>query len=605
MESYKIMVYIKAVPQSFFRKINSQPSDVGKTYPAAFCLGGETMGSIKLSAKSFNRSIYLPIITLAGIGAWLYMLIREFYLTIPYRFESGAFPQLEGLKVSQNTAFYMFILFLFISYEFISKARLVDAEEILLTSVKKRKSVYSGQIIFLVLINFVVFVMAAVYNIIALKYFPLDRPNVILYVLSVTFVTYFLNCTASIMIGAALALRFNRIAGYSIIIVFSLLVSPLAESMASAACVMGGINLYPILNLFEFYLKNSRYTPNTVFWYPNLPYRFALPLVWIFISTIVSVPKLFPFVQIKKASKTAVYSALAAVIAVSSAVAFIPSSQVERNEDPSQGDFHHSYYYSKKEAPQKEKEADFYAVKYDVSMKVRNRLHMNVNIEVDNENLGEYNFTLYHGYKIKKITDGNGKKLKYSRETDYVTVYADEATKNIKFVYSGYSPVFYSNVQGLSLPGDFPYYPMPGWGNVFKPLILKNEVDFTVKIDAPYKDIFTNLKSDGNNVYSGRSNAMTFVRGFVEEYNIDSVTFVQSYLLGCKTEFYLNEAYQEMRAVEKKLNSDYTLDGKKVIVVSAQNQNGRSSIASDHIISSNYISSTEYEQNLKELARGE
>ena len=192
--------------------------------------------------------------------------------------------------------------------------------------------------------------------------------------------------------------------------------------------------------------------------------------------------------------------------------------------------------------------------------------------------------------------------------SDCITVYSKGETKYIEFVYSGYSPVFYSNMQGVSLPGDFAYYPVPGWHFIYdienqnlNSVMLENDVDFSVIVDAPYSDIFCNLDSCGKNEYKGRSNALTFVRGFVKQYDFGSVSFVQSYLNGCKTNYYLEKSFSEMKNAEKELNSSYTIEGKKILLVSAENQNIRSALASDHIIMRRQLDSDSYIEELKNL----
>ena len=115
-------------------------------------------------------------------------------------------------------------------------------------------------------------------------------------------------------------------------------------------------------------------------------------------------------------------------------------------------------------------------------------------------------------------------------------------------------------------------------------------------------DIFCNLDSCGKNEYRGRSNALTFVRGFVKQYDMGSVSVVQSYLNGCKTEYYLSKTIAEMKDAEKELNSSYTMDGKKILLVSAENQNNSGALASDHIIMRKQIDSSSYMTELENLA---
>ena len=565
------------------------------------------MSNIRLSGKLFFKSIFLPIITFSGIGALFALLIKKFIYETAYRYDSGYLSQLTQVAASQKYAFYFFILFLFISYEFVSKARLADAEETILAVEHKRVNFYRGQILFLFIIDFIVSLFVMGLTVFALKYFFIATRDTVVYTVLLIFLTYFLNCGAAICFGAAIALRLKRVAGYAVLLIVAVLASPIAQVTASTFSAFG-INIYYILNFFEFFLPNYSFTPNFVFWEPILPYRWALALLWIAASLLLSGEKLF-YLPERRAGKKIFTVAMAAIVAVTALTVAIPTSSVEKNEDTTQGDFHDCYYYIMKEKPQKEKKADFSALKYDISMKIRNRLHMDVKVTVDKNNLESYDFTLYHGYKLRKVTDDKGEKLRYDRKNDSITVYSSGDTEYIEFVYSGYSPVFYSNMQGVSLPGDFAYYPIPGWHFVYdvenqnlNSVMLENDVDFSVRVDAPYSDIFCNLDSCGKNEYRGRSNALTFVRGFVKQYDMGSVSVVQSYLNGCKTEYYLSKTIAEMKDAEKELNSSYTMDGKKILLVSAENQNNSGALASDHIIMRKQIDSSSYMTELENLA---
>ena len=56
-----------------------------------------------------------------------------------------------------------------------------------------------------------------------------------------------------------------------------------------------------------------------------------------------------------------------------------------------------------------------------------------------------------------------------------------------------------------------------------------------------------------------------------------------------------------MKNAEKELNSSYTIEGKKILLVSAENQNIRSALASDHIIMRRQLDSDSYIEELKNL----
>lgn len=96
----------------------------------------------------------------------------------------------------------------------------------------------------------------------------------------------------------------------------------------------------------------------------------------------------------------------------------------------------------------------FEVERYDLKIDIDRQLEVEANIFVDKSDLDEYDFTLYHGYKIDKVTDKNGKELKFKQDGDYFTVENnDEGLSEICISYAGSAPRFFSNSQGTSLPG--------------------------------------------------------------------------------------------------------------------------------------------------------
>lgn len=106
------------------------------------------MSNIRLSGKLFFKSVFLPIITFFGVGVLFALLIKKFIYETTYRYDSGYLSQLTQVTASQKYAFYFFILFLFLSYEFISKAKLANAEETIFAAVAGAGARGEGVVVF-------------------------------------------------------------------------------------------------------------------------------------------------------------------------------------------------------------------------------------------------------------------------------------------------------------------------------------------------------------------------------------------------------------------------------------------------------------------------
>ena len=157
-------------------------------------------------------------------------------------------------------------------------------------------------------------------------------------------------------------------------------------------------------------------------------------------------------------------------------------------------------------------------------------------VSLSKRKLESYEFTLYHGYIVSKITDVNGNDLRFTQESDYITVYnnSDTPLDKITMYYSGSGQRYFSNVQGISLPGYFPYYPQSGFKEIFDTDIggfnkytEKNDFDFNIVVNCP-KKVYCNL-SDTDTTLLRESLMITLVSGFYDSYDWNGVGNVFQY----------------------------------------------------------------------------
>ena len=109
----------------------------------------------------------------------------------------------------------------------------------------------------------------------------------------------------------------------------------------------------------------------------------------------------------------------------------------------------------------------FNVKKYDMKLEIKRLLKVDAILYLKENDCNEYDFTLYHGYKIIKIYDLDDNELAYERDGDYISIYSENELNAIKISYVGMSKVFYSDYQGVFLPAYFAYYPIPGKRNLF------------------------------------------------------------------------------------------------------------------------------------------
>lgn len=203
-------------------------------------------------------------------------------------------------------------------------------------------------------------------------------------------------------------------------------------------------------------------------------------------------------------------------------------------------------YYENNE--QLSETADFRVDSYDLEFNFRNDLNAIATIKTDNYK-NEYKFTLYHGYKISKITDGNNNELDFTRDSDYLTINNTSKSKLIKIYYHGSCDKYYNNYLSAFLPGNFAFYPIPGFNEMyskysysgFNNLSLPYETDFNVTVHS-LKKVQCNLESVTNNEFKGKSDSLTLLSGFIDCVTVDKTQIYYPYF---------NDAYNSDTINEK------------------------------------------------------
>ncbi|MBS7359387.1 MAG: hypothetical protein KIG53_02145, partial [Oscillospiraceae bacterium] len=280
-----------------------------------------------------------------------------------------------------------------------------------------------------------------------------------------------------------------------------------------------------------------------------------------------------------------------------------PVSKVTLSNNPFNGFASDQYYYSSENTEHKDQPAEFKVDKYKLSLSVDRQLNGVAELYLSNISSSELIFTLYHGYSVTDVFDENNNKLKYDRVSDYITVYFKTVPQKITVKYSGYGDRFYSNSQGISLPGYFPFYPQAGFKNLYNSQEMgfdkykKNPKSFfEVSVKSSQK-VFCNLPEVSFNSFSGEADSVTLVSGFYETARINGVDVVYPYLFLTKN-YTQNSVIKE---VEDFINRHEELNKiKKIIVVANVNNTSpyeRMTVYEDYITCTNTIDFSErYEE---------
>lgn len=482
-----------------------------------------------------------------------------------------------------------FVLFLFISYEFFSRARRVNFFECARATKGGAVSLALNQFFVLELLSLLFTAVVMVFTLVEYSIQGITDPAFVLFSLRVMLFYFFCTDTIAVLIALLLSFVDNNITAYILLAVAAILFSPFLIAVPEAIwAATESIYLFDITDMFEIF-PNDYSIMTYGYIVPLNKHNYALLLFWV--SLLIA---LIAYVMLKNRKKQKrIICVTAAALAVVCLVSFnMPYSEASRNfADPQKGYMANAWYYEfcnpLYEHMQYNEPADFNITSMDIDLKVKNQLKAEVTLKVDNSSLDEYKFTLSHFYKVKSIKNAEGNELDFSREGDYLTVYNSGNNDTLSFTYSGASYVYYSNTQGIYLPAGFAFYPINGFHYVhdmtnqgsIRPHLSKS-IPITLSMDYN-NEVFSNLSQLGDGEFSGVSDGITIVSGFYKEMEFDGCRVIYRYLANEDTH---EEAIQCLKATIA--NNREKLEGKTIITstVNGNSADDRVYEASDHIV---------------------
>ena len=392
------------------------------------------------------------------------------------------------------------------------------------------------------------------------------------HIFSVLFLYVFLGGIIPILLGVFFAQKTKRIVSYALMALIIFLVSSTSDF------IPGGLSQVTKINFWESKYFLAYILPNDLEWYINHDYgmyaeiyRWNLIIFWISLLSFL----FFKLFQIKKTALKAVLLSLTLLISTFNLVGyFYGGSHIEKGAQLDSISMSDYLFYTENE--QKNQDPDFEVTSYDMDLSIYRQLDAEVSMTLSDTGLEYYNFTLYHGYNVLKITDIEGNALKYNREGDYVTVIGNGNLQLINIKYSGYSPILYSNYQACSLPGFFAYYPIPGFYKItgdyttYNPIEIKSETEFNIRVDSA-RQFYSNLDEVKNekNCFVGVTSYPTLFSGFYKSnssdiYKIYAIT-VKGWGLSEIDEEYIDEIQKYINELNN--NSSNKLNLKEYTII--------------------------------------
>lgn len=476
------------------------------------------------------------------------------------------------LKNSIKLCLLSFVILCFTSYEFFYLYKRCYIDEALYSHKNGKTRILTSTVTVLLFIPALEFFSAFVFNFVIFLSSGMNDYSYLYHIFSVLFLYVFLGGIIPILLGVFFAQKTKRIVSYALMALIIFLVSSTSDF------IPGGLSQVTKINFWESKYFLAYILPNDLEWYMNHDYgmyaeiyRWNLIIFWISLLSFL----FFKLCQIKKTALKAVLLSLTLLISTFNLVGyFYGGSHIEKGAQLDSISMSDYLFYTENE--QKNQDPDFEVTSYDMDLSIYRQLDAEVSMTLSDTGLEYYNFTLYHGYNVLKITDIEGNALKYNREGDYVTVIGNGNLQLINIKYSGYSPILYSNYQACSLPGFFAYYPIPGFYKItgdyttYNPIEIKSETEFNIRVDSA-RQFYSNLDEVKNekNCFVGVTSYPTLFSGFYKSnssdiYKIYAIT-VKGWGLSKIDEEYIDEIQKYINELNN--NSSNKLNLKEYTII--------------------------------------
>lgn len=467
----------------------------------------------------------------------------------------------------------LFLLELYLSYEFLHAVRHSGLEEAVSTIPQGKPRLYAAPLAVLLCLTAVFFLVTE--TACALLGLVAQAPGMYFsHTLAVNTLNILAAGALAVLTGGLLALCCKRLPAYGLLALLGFWMLPVSDLVPGILNDSYHINIWPAKALFSWVLP-----PNTT-WSIDYQYgisceawRWDLVGLWLFLVLTALVWRLLRGKGRRIAGSVCLACSAGCLVLFAQGDSLIdltlsPTSVFRADA---------AYYFQN--SP-REEEPSFRVASYQMDLRIRRGLLGKVTMKLEGPPLSQYPFTLYHGYQVAKVTDETGDALPFTREGDYLTVTPHRRLSSVTVEYRGSSSMFYSGSQGVCLPGGFPYYPWAGYRKIFyaEPDDGIGLSSFIPRTDLPQSD-FTVTVTGGKNLqaslpevdgtYQGTANGFSLMGGLLESEESGPYRLVTSPLAPpwCQvTEEWLDQLQAAITQEEKKRGlspaiqlSDYVL----------------------------------------------
>lgn len=346
----------------------------------------------------FKSVLKLFLRTKALVGFYgAFLLFVLFFAARQFMSDPGIDGILGACTAPLSFSIFAFVLFAFIAYEFGCFCKRYSFEECLRSTHNGYQKFIMVQGLWLLVLVFVFLLLMLIWNLLLCVRYDIWRTDYIVQMFLNVLLSFFLIPCFGALFGFTASKSVKRINAYLLLVLFTLLCSPLANRLGNIIYEFG-INIYPFLNIFDLFPPALNWRPVAAFGHSVLPYRWVLTGFWALLSLGLL------FWKMSEKRRRIRFSGILVSLgfgALCFSLFLQPASKLLlASDDPKASIMADWDYYMQKHKDISETAATFEIKEYDLEFTVGRELRATAVLKIDKNNLNEYPLTLYHGYRI-------------------------------------------------------------------------------------------------------------------------------------------------------------------------------------------------------------
>lgn len=481
----------------------------------------------RLVLKQFLKTPVLCLVLFGYLFVSVWKIVESVYPYLQNETYHVARPFIGSLSVTM----YSFLVFLFLSFEFLNKIKTRSLEEVIDSSTRKIEAriYYIGVLV--IFDAFATFVYWG-YNVIMAKAMGILNGEYILFIGKAFLLYCFVPCLLAILIGTCISYINYKLVGYGLLVLFSYI---FGRSFRFIICDINPTSkeYFKWGDLFTLFPTNEEYAPN--FYYPlhleSVDWQKIL--FWVLLALGIWVLLLL------KRRGIVLSMVVWGICCVMLVMYMQPSSAVFLGTGVFDAWTEYQEYYLNWHPVDENsfEKGEYQITSYQMEMHIGRELEAEAVMTVDQPKLFHYKMTLYHNYKISEIKDQDGEKMNFTRDGDYIDIdnHTGKSITKIYITYQGSCTTFYTSRQGIYLPAFFCYYPRSGYLPIYQKdcflnFCLETPVDFDIQVHYRGK-IHSSLKEVSKNHFQGNTTGVTLLAGLcIEETEVEGTRIIYSTL---------------------------------------------------------------------------